>query len=105
MSQEMIARILAIEQRASRLREDAEREAQDLLREAEQAASALVEQTLAEARREADQMTTAGKASADSQRAEILAQAQAEADALDARAANHFDQAVRFVVGRVAGRE
>ncbi len=105
MSQETITRILAIEQEATKIHDDAQDQAGHLIEEAEKEASALREQTLAQARQEAAQVVTAGQEAADAERSRAVAQAEAEAQRLETLAARHLDQAVNFVLDRVAGRE
>ena len=105
MSQETIARILAIEQEATKIHDDAQVQAARIIKEAEQAASALREQALAQARQQADQITATGQETAEAKRSRAIAQAEAEAQSLETLAARHFDQAVNFVLDRVAGHE
>jgi len=105
VSQETIARILAIEQEAAKVHDDAQLQAARLIEEAEQAASALREQTLAQARQEAEQIVTTGQEASEAERSRIVAQAEAEAQRMETLAADHFDQAVNFVLDQVAGRE
>jgi vacuolar-type H+-ATPase subunit H len=103
--QETIARILAIEQEAVSIHDDARRQAADLIEEARQAASALRERTLAQAREEAGRILTTGRAAAGTERSRIIAEAEAEAQRLEALTTRHFDRAVSFVLDRVTGRE
>ncbi len=104
MSQETIAQILAIEQRAAHLHEDARRQAAQIIAEAEKAA-ALREQALAEACQQADQIVAAGRVAAETERTRIIAQAEAEAQRMESLAAQHHARAVQFVLDRVAGRQ
>lgn len=105
MSQETIARILAIEQEATKIHDDAQRQAAHLIEEAEKAASALRGQTVAQARQEAEQIVARGQEAAEAERARAVGQAEAEAQRMETVAARHFDQAVNFVLDQVAGRE
>ena len=105
MSQETIARILAIEREATKIHDDAQDQAARLIEEAEKAASVLREQTVAQARREAGQIVATGQEAAEAERSRAIAQAEAEAQRLETLATRHLDQAVDFVLDRVAGRE
>lgn len=104
MSQETIAQILAIEQRAIQVHEDARRQAAQILAEAEKAAAALREQTLAEVRRQAEEIIAAGREAAEAERERIVAQAEADAAQMESVAVQHQACAVQFVLDRVAGR-
>ena len=105
MSQETIARILAIEQEAAKVHDDAQRQAVRMIKEAESAAAALREQTLTQARQQAGQIVAAGQEAAEAERSRAVAQAEAEAQRMETLAADHFDQAVNFVLDRATGRE
>ncbi len=105
VSQETIARILAIEQEAAKIHDDVQRQAAHLIEEAEKAAPALREQALAQARQEAEQIVATGQEAAEAKRSRAVAQAEAEAQRMEALAARHFDQAVNFVLDQVAGRK
>jgi vacuolar-type H+-ATPase subunit H len=105
MSQEIISRILSIERQASKLRDDAQRRAEDIVSQAETEASSSHDQVLAETRLESEQVATAGREAAEAERAQVIARAEAEAQAVEALAAQHFDEAVSFVIRQVAGRE
>jgi len=104
LSQETIAQILAIEQRAVQVHEDARRQAAQIVAEAEKAVTALREQTLAEARQQAEQIIAAGREVAEAERARIVAQAETEASQMESAAVQHQARAVQFVLDRVAGR-
>jgi len=105
VSQETIAHILAIEQEAAKIHDDAQHQAAHLIEEAEKAASALREQILAQARQEAEQIVATGREATEVERSRAVAQAEAEAQRMEALAARHFDQAVNFVLDQVAGRK
>lgn len=105
MSQETIARILSIERQASRLRDDAQSQAQDLVSQAEKAAADTRAQLLAKAREESEHISQAAVEAAQAERTQVVARAEAEAQELEALAAQHLDQAVAFVIRQVAGRE
>jgi vacuolar-type H+-ATPase subunit H len=105
LSQETIARILSVEREAVGVHDDAQRQAARLIKEAEEAASTLREQTLAQARQEAEEILTAGREAAEAERARIIALAEAEAEHMETLATRHLDRAVSFVRDQVAGRE
>lgn len=104
MSQETIAQILAIEQKAVQVHEDARHQAAQILAEAEKATNALREQALAEVRRQAEEIIAAGREVAEAERERIVAQAEAEASQMESVAVQHQARAVEFVLDRVAGR-
>jgi vacuolar-type H+-ATPase subunit H len=105
LSQETIAQILAIEQRAVQIHDDAQRQAAQVLAEAEKAAAVSREQALAKARQQAEQIVAAGREVAGAERARIVAQAEAEAEQMESVAAQRFDRAAQFVLDQVAGRQ
>jgi vacuolar-type H+-ATPase subunit H len=104
-NQETIVRILAIEQEAQNIHTEAERRAARVIKEAEEAASTLREQTLAQTREDGERIVTAGQAAAEAEREHIIAQAEAEAQHMEATAAQHFDHAVNFVLEQVTGHK
>ena len=105
MSQETIARILSIEQEASGIYAEAQRQAAKLIEEAEESASVLRGRTLAETHQQAEQILATGREAAEAERARIIAQAKAEAQHIENLATQHFERALNFVLGQVAGRE
>ena len=105
LSQETIAQILAIEQRAVQVHDDAQRQAAQIVAEVEKAASALREQALAEVRQQAEQIVAAGREAAETERAHIVAQAEAEAQRMEGVAARHSNRAAQFVLDQAAGRQ
>jgi vacuolar-type H+-ATPase subunit H len=105
MSQETIAQILAIEEQAVQIHDDARREAERVTQEAKKTASTVREQTLANMRQRAEQLVTEGQQTAEVTRSRIIAQAEAEAQQMENVAAQHLDRAVKFVLDEIAGRE
>ena len=103
MSQETIARILAIEEGAGRVHDDAQRQATRMVEKAQKSAAALREQSLSQARQQARQIVVTGQEQADAERARIVAQAEAEAQGMEATAAHHLEHAANFVLKQVAG--
>ena len=105
MSQEIIARILSIEREATKLRDDAQHQAEDIISQAEKAALSSHDEVLAEARQQSERVSTADREAAEAERAQIVARAEAEAQEAETLAAQHSGQAVSFVIRQVAGRE
>ena len=105
MSPKTIARILSIEQEAVKIHDRAERFAKRTIKDAEQAAANLNEQTLSQAHQQAQRIKTTSRKAARAERARIIAQAEVEARRLEELAAPHLNSAVKFVLDQVAGRE
>jgi vacuolar-type H+-ATPase subunit H len=105
MSQEAISQILAVEQAAAQLYEEAQKQAERTITEAQNAASALREQLLDEARKEAARLATEAREEAAARRARVLEQTEAEIRRLDEVAGENLERAVRFVLDRVMDRE
>lgn len=103
MSQDIIQRILTIEQNAAQLYDDAQQQAVDIVAEAETEATALRTQRLEEAHQHARQIEADGAAQAASERARIIAQAETEVQRLEALAARNHERAVNFVLSRIIG--
>ena len=103
MSQDIVQRILTIEQNAATLHDDAQQRAADLVTEAETAAITLHAQQLEAARQRATQIKAEGKERAEVKRARIIAQAGADAQRLDTLAAKNLERAVAFVLAEVTG--
>ena len=104
MNQETITQILAIEQAAVQLYQDAQDQAANTIAEAERAASAVREQTLTHVRQQADQIAAQGRQTAEIERARIIAQAEAQAQRIEALAEQHFERATDFVLDHVVRR-
>lgn len=105
MSQEAITRILAVEQRATRMHGDALQHATELITVAEKAALALRKQGVIQAQQQAQQVLEAGRERAEIERARIIAQAGADAQLLDTLATKNFSRAVDFVLEQIIGHE
>jgi vacuolar-type H+-ATPase subunit H len=105
VSQETISQILAIEEAAVQIHDDAQRQAEQVTAEAKKASTTVREQTLAHMRQQAEQIAAEGRQAAEVSRARIIAQAEAEAQRLENLAAQHLDRAVSFVLDQIAGRE
>ena len=105
MSQETITQILAIEEAAVQIHDDAQRQADRVTAEAKKTATTVREQTLDNIRQQAEQITAEGQLTAEVTRSRIIAQAEAEAQHLENVAAQHLDRAVSFVLDQIAGRK
>jgi len=101
MSQDIVQRILTIEQAATKLHDDAQQQAADIVAEAEKASANLRVQQLAEAQKKAKLTRAEGGEKAEIERARILAQAGADAQLLDTFAAKNLQRAVAFVLDEV----
>jgi vacuolar-type H+-ATPase subunit H len=105
VSQETIAQILAIEEQAVQIHDDAQRQAEHVTEEAKKTATEVREQTLDNIRQQAEQITAEGQHTAEVTRSRIIAQAEAEAQHMENVAAQHLDRAVSFVLDQIAGRK
>jgi vacuolar-type H+-ATPase subunit H len=104
VSQETIAQILAIEEQAVQIHDDAQRQAEQVTAEAKNTASTVRDQTLTHMRQQAEQIAAEGQHAAEVSRARIIAHAEAEAQHMENVAAQHLDRAVSFVLDQIAGR-
>ncbi len=103
MSQSLVKRIVTMEQKAKHLYTEAQEQAENMIKEAREAAVALQAQTLSEARRQAEQMIAEERAAAEAKYKAIIQQAEAEAQQMEQTAALHFDHAIEYVLNQVAG--
>ncbi|MDX9955579.1 MAG: hypothetical protein RBT75_15880 [Anaerolineae bacterium] len=99
---ETIARILAIEQEAAEIYDDAQHQAAHRVAEAEKTASVLLEATVTQSEREAENQVNAARAAAEAEYARVLAQAEAEAQAFELRASSNVETAVAFVLEQIS---
>lgn len=104
MSQQTITQVLAIERQAVALYEDAEEEAEKIVAEAKKTAAQEREQMLKEARQRADEIVEEGRVAAVAKREKIIDQAKGETERLDANVQGHIDDAMNYVLERIAGR-
>ena len=104
MTQDTVKAILIAEQQAEDLYAAAQRQADQIVADAEAKVAWVQQEMLEEATRQRQRLVETGKEAADRERARIHAEAHAEADQLEERARAHFDQAVDYVVRRVIGR-
>ncbi len=103
MNENRIRQVLDIEKRAQENYEAALNEAQRLPTQAEQEAQEIVNKARAEAQEEARQIVAKAKAEGEVDR--IVAEAEAQNRQIEARALNHFDRAVNYILDRVTGKE
>ncbi|MBN1259517.1 MAG: hypothetical protein JXB35_02450 [Anaerolineae bacterium] len=104
MNQETIAEIFQIEQDAVTVHDRAQRQAEQMIAEAEQAASVLREQAITAVNREVESILTAGRQAAEEERQRIMQAAEIEVAREAERAALHSEDAIHFVLRRIAGR-
>jgi len=104
MAEATINQILAIEEEATQLRAEAEREVKNIVALAQQEADILRRKTLTEAREKASRIKERGREAAEERREQLLSQARSEAEEMGAQAEQYFDAAVDFVLDHVAGR-
>jgi len=100
---ERIQQVVELEKQAQEIQEDATRQAEQVLIQAEKDARALLEKNRAEAQSEARAIVS--KASADVEGERVLASAEESSRESEALAMSHFERAVAYVLDRVAGRE
>jgi len=105
VSQEIITQILAIEEQAVQIHDDARQQADRVTTEAKKTATTVREQTLTHMRQQVEQIAAEGQHAAEVTRGRIIAQAEAEAQHLENVATQHLDRAVSFVLDQIAGRE
>ena len=104
MSQETITRILAIEEAAVKLYQDAQDQAAGIIADAEKSASVVREQTLANVHQRAEQIAAEGRQTAEIERTRIIAQAEAKAQRLESLAEQNFERATDYVLDQIVGR-
>ena len=105
MDQETIAHIMAIEQDAAKLHDDARRKGAQMIEEAEKTSADSREKTLDRAHHKADQIVAKGHEEAEVERARIIASAGAEAQHLETMAAQNLELAVNFILAQITRRE
>jgi vacuolar-type H+-ATPase subunit H len=103
LNEQRIRQILEIERQAQAIHEAAARDAEQVQKQAEQEAQALVEKSRAEAEEEARRLVADARASEEG--AHILAQSEEKSRQMEALAAKHFDRAIGYVLDRLIGRE
>ena len=103
MDAERIRQVLEIERQAQVIHEEALRQADEIRQQSEQETQALIEQARQDARQEARQLIADSRSPEECER--ILAEADDYARNVDAQAAAHFDDAVSYILNRVAGKE
>ena len=102
MDQKTIARVFEIEERAVKIREDAQQQAKKMLSEAQREVAQERERRLREAQQEAAKIIAEGKRVAQEERKQLLAKAEEEAQHLENQAQQNLERAVEFVLSQVA---
>lgn len=102
MNEEYIEKVLEIEKQARAVYDTAARETEQLPAQAEEEAQRLLKQARIDAQVEARHLITEAQAQDESDH--IVKEAKKEVERVEALAANHFDQAVSYVLDRVAGK-
>jgi len=100
---ERIQQVVELEKQAQAIHDDATRQAEQLLIQAEKEARSLLEKNRADAQAEARAIVS--KASADVEGERVLASAEESSRESEALAMSNFERAVAYVLDRVAGRE
>jgi V/A-type H+-transporting ATPase subunit G/H len=103
MDEKRIEQVLEIENQAQAIHEAAQREAEQLPKQAEKEAQALIEKARSEAEEEARRIVD--HAQAEDESARILAQAAENARSTEALAMSNLDRGVAYVLTHVIGRE
>lgn len=101
--QERIQQVVELEKQAQAVNEEAAREAEQLLIQAEKEARALLEKNRADAQAEARALVSRTSVDAESER--VLAAAEESSKQSEALAMSNFERAVAYVLSRVIGRE
>lgn len=103
MNEEHIQQVLEIEKQANAIHDNAIREAEQFVKQADQEAQTLIQNAQVDAQEEAGRLV--GKAKAEDESARILAEAKENIERTKGLAMSHFDRAVSYVLDRAAGRE
>jgi V/A-type H+-transporting ATPase subunit G/H len=103
LNEQRIQQVLEIENQAQAIHEAAVHNAEKLQKQAEQEAQTLIEKARSEAQEEAQRIASDPQASDESAR--ILAESEEKSRKLETLAAQHFDRAVDYVLGRLIGKE
>ncbi len=103
MDEKRIEQVLEIENQAQAVRDAAQKEADQIPRQAEEQCQVIVDKNKADAEEEARQIIEKAKAQDESNR--IIAQAEKEARNTESLAKTNFDRTVAYVLNRVIGKE
>jgi vacuolar-type H+-ATPase subunit H len=98
-----IQQVVELEKQAQAINDEAARQAEQLLIQAEKESRALLEKSRADAQMEARALVS--KASVDAEGERVLATAEESSRQSEALAMSNFERAVAYVLDRVAGRE
>jgi len=99
----IIEQVIELEKQARSVNEAAVRDAEKIPLQAQEEAQALLEKSRQEAENEARHILENSRT--DEETARIISEAQEQADQSEALAERHLDEAVRFVIERVAGKK
>ena len=102
MNEERIQQVLEIEKQALEIHDGAKREAEQLLKQVDQEAQALIEKAQKDAQEEARRLVAS--AQAEEETARILADSEEKINRSKNLAKGNLDRAVGYVLDRVAGR-
>jgi len=104
MSQETIDRVLTIERQASGEFVSAQQQAARIVQDAKAEASNEYHEALRIAKERAKEIEQAKQETADAEHQRILAAARSDASKMAAKAKQHVDEAVEFILDRIIGR-
>ena len=104
MSQATVVRILAIENEATKIRDEATAQAAQLLADFEREAAASRDQVLSEARAEARRIQQEAKRTSEARQAKVIAQAELDAREMEERAAHRVGAAVQYILDQITER-
>ena len=102
MNEKLVQEVIEIEKAAQQTFDAAVREAEQLPRDAQQEAEAMIEKAVREAQDEARRLVQ--KAQAEDASARILQEAEQSMNDAKGLSRTHLERAVNFVVNQVAGR-
>ncbi len=103
MNKQRIQQVLEIENQAQAIHETAVHNAEQLQKQAEQEAQALIKKTRAKAQKEAQSLKADIRAKDECEH--ILTESEDRSHHLETLAAEHFDRAVDYVLDRLIGKE
>jgi len=103
MDEKRVEQVLEIEKQAQDIHDNALREAEQLLKQAEKETQAMIAQAVAAAEEQARRMVS--NTQVDDEIKRILSQVEEEASRSEALAMTNFDRAVSYILSRVVGKE
>jgi len=105
LNEQLIQQILEIEKQAQGIHQAAVRDAEQLEKQADQEAQALIEKARAEAQEEAQRLASESQAKGERECERILAESEDKSSQTETQAAQNFDRAVNYVLDRLMGRK